>query len=81
MIKPTPPKPPPMKKYKSSLGCNIVVNEYETVDWYTEMGKPYPHHNPQPKNWLERLFMKDYELKLEESLRVNKEMSRQWPSG
>lgn len=79
MIKPTPPKPPPMKKYKYSLGCNIVVNEYETVDWYTEMGKPYPHHNPQPKSWLERLFMKDYELKLEESLRVNREMSRQWP--
>lgn len=79
MTKPEKPKPPPMKKYKSSLGCNIVVNEYETVDWYTDMGKPYPHHNPQPKNWLERLFMKDYELKLEESLMVNKEMSRQWP--
>ena len=80
MTKPEKPKPPPVIKYKYSLGCNIVVNEYETVDWYTDMGKPYPHHNPQPKNWLERLFMKDYELKLEESLKVNKEMSRQWPS-
>lgn len=79
MTKPEKPKPPPVIKYKYSLGCNIVVNEYETVDWYTEMGKPYPHHNPQPKSWLERLFMKDYELKLEESLKVNKEMSRQWP--
>lgn len=73
MTKPEKPKPPPAIKYKSSLGCNIVVNEYETVDWYTDMGKPYPHHNPQPKSWLGRLFMKDYELKLEESLRVNKE--------
>ena len=77
MTKPEPPTPPPMRKLSGSYG--VVVNEYETVDWYTEMDKPYPHHNPQPKNWLERLFMEDYELKLEESLRVNKEMSRQWP--
>lgn len=79
MNKPQPPTPPPMRKYIVNAGGEILVNEYESVDWYTEMDKLYPHHNPQPKSWLERLFMKDYELKLEESLRVNKEMSRQWP--
>lgn len=80
MNKPQPPTPPPMRKYIVNAGGEILVNEYESVEWYTNMGKPYPR-NVKAKNWLERLFIKDYELKLEETLKVNKEMSRQWPSG
>lgn len=39
MKKPEPPKPPPMRKYKSFGMGELLVNEYETVDWYTEMAK------------------------------------------
>ena len=82
MTKPDPPKPPPMKKYKSSLGCNIVVNEYETVDWYTDMGKlvdPNTLSTQLPKTWLGRLFMSEDQKMLERSLTRNRMMCTEWP--
>ena len=55
MTKPDPPKPPPMKKYKSFGWGELLVNEYETVDWYTDMGKlvdPNILSTQLPKTWL-----------------------------
>ena len=77
MSKPV-PIPPPMRKYKSFGWGETLVNEYESVEWYTNMGKLYPHE-VRDKNWLERLFMKEHEVKLEEALRVNRELCREWP--
>ena len=34
------PKPPPNRMLHPVFGW---MNEYETIDWYTEQGKRYPH--------------------------------------
>jgi len=66
-IKPKAPIPPPIR----ALLNYRWVNEWELVDWYTDMVLPYPH--PQKKlNWFEKLFKKDWQIKLEESLGRNK---------
>lgn len=66
-IKPKAPIPPPMRALRNYQW----VNEWELVDWYTNMVLPYPH--PQKKlNWWEKLFRKDWQIKFEESLERNK---------
>lgn len=66
-IKPKAPIPPPMRELKGYTW----VNEWELVDWYTNMVLAYPH--PQKKlNWFEKLFKKGWQIKLEESLDRNK---------
>lgn len=78
MIKPEPPKPPPMRKYKTGFS-DVLVNEYESVDWHTSIGKPYPYDRRFPQFWFFRLFMSEHELKLENSLKINREMCKEWP--
>lgn len=74
MNKPQPPKPPPMR----ALLNHRWVNEWELVDWYTDMSMLYPH--PQKKlNWFEKLFKKDYQIKLDKSLMGNRMMCTEWP--
>jgi len=73
-MKPQVPKPPPMRALKGYEW----VNEWELVDWYTNMQMLYPH--PQKKlNWFEKLFKKDYQIKLEHSLTRNRMMCTEWP--
>lgn len=76
--KPEPPKPPPIRKYRTGF-ADVLINEWESVDWYTSIGKPYPYERKFPKFWFFRLFMSEHELKLEKSLKVNREMCRDWP--
>lgn len=80
MNKLKPPAPPPMREYKGAYG--LRVNEYKTVDWYTEMGKLYPEDellNKLPSSWLGRLFMSEEEKMLEKSLTKNRMMCTEWP--
>jgi hypothetical protein len=82
MNKPTPPAPPPMRKYKSFGWGELLVNEYETVDWYTNMGKLVDENDlttKLPKTWLGRLFMNDHERRLEKSLSKNRMLCTEWP--
>lgn len=82
MTKPDPPKPPPMRKYKSFGWGELLVNEYETLDWYTDMGKlvdPITLSTQLPKTWLGRLFMSEDQKMLERSLTRNRMMCTEWP--
>ena len=57
------PTPPPMM----TILNHGWVNEWELVDWYTDMRIIYPH--PQKKlNWFGKVFKKDYQIRLEDSL-------------
>lgn len=76
--KPEPPKPPPMRKYRTGFS-EVLINEHEFVEWYTSIGKPYPYDKKFPQFWFFRLFMSEADLKLEKSLQVNREMCREWP--
>lgn len=68
-MKGEPPKPPPMR----ALLNYQWVNEWELVDWYTDMLILYPM--PQKKlNWFEKLFKKDWQKKLDASLSRNRMM-------
>ena len=78
MNKLEPPKPPPMRKYRTGF-ADVLINEYESVDWYTSIGKLYPHERKFHRFWFFRLFMGEHELKLEKSLKVNTEMCKEWP--
>lgn len=75
--KPEPPKPPPIRKYRTGF-ADVLINEWESVDWYTSIGKPYPYERKFPKFWFFRLFMREYEIKLEKSLKINREMYKEW---
>lgn len=78
MKKPEPPKPPPMREYSGYTR----VNEYKTVDWYTEMGKLYPDvliSTRLPKTWFGRLFMNEDQKMLERSLTKNRMLCAEWP--
>lgn len=82
MNKPKPPAPPPMREYQTKFGCDVRVNEYKTVDWYTEMGKLYPEDellNKLPSSWLGRLFMSEEQKMLQKSLTRNRMMCTEWP--
>lgn len=73
-----PPKPPPMREYSGYTR----VNEYKTVDWYTEMGKLYPDvliSTRLPKTWFGRLFMNEDQKMLERSLTKNRMLCAEWP--
>lgn len=73
-MKPEPPKPPPLRHLRGYEW----VNEYELVDWYTSIGKLYPH--PQKSsNWFLDLFKKDYHIKLDYSLTKNRMLCTEWP--
>lgn len=77
-MKPSPPKPPPMREY----GGLVRVNEYKTVDWYTEQGKLYPEvlvSTRLPTTWFGRLFMNEDQKMLEMSLTKNRMMCTEWP--
>lgn len=82
-MKPSPPLPPPCREYISVFGCDLLVNEYKTVDWYTQRGELFDEETRLvtkiPKFWLFRVFMSKDQLRLEQSLRVNREMCREWP--
>lgn len=82
-MKPSPPMPPPCREYRSSgFGGDMLVNEYKTVDWYTQRRELFNENNlvtKIPKFWLFRLFMSKDQIRLEQSLRVNREMCRRWP--
>ncbi len=77
-----PPKPPPMRELSGLYG--VLVNEYKTVDWYTDMGKLVDESTLStklPKTWFGRLFMSFDQMKLERSLMINREMCKEWPRG
>lgn len=68
-----PPKPPPLRHLRGYEW----INEYELVDWYTSIGKLYPH--PQKSsNWFLDLFKKDYHIKLDRSLSKNRILCTEW---
>lgn len=80
MRKPEPPKPPPMRELKGPYG--VLVNEYKTVDWYTEMGKLVDESTLStrlPKSWLGRLFMSEDQKMLERSLTRNRMLCTERP--
>lgn len=80
MNKPEPPKPPPMREYKGFH--SVLVNEYKTVEWYTEMGKLFDSSKlvtKIPRTWFSRLFMTEDQKKLEKALIINREMCKEWP--
>lgn len=63
---PTPPKPPPcrlMRGYEQ-------VNEYELVDWYTDLGEKYKDVVTEI-NWFDKIFMPEHKRKLLKSLEDN----------
>lgn len=81
-MKPNPPLPPPCREYQSGFGCDLLVNEYKTVDWYTQRGKLFDEIHlvtKIPKFWIFRLFMSKDQIQLEHSLRMNRDMCRKWP--
>jgi len=72
-----PPKPPPMREYRGYTR----VNEYKTVDWYTDAGKLYPEGLVSariPKTWFFRLFMTEDQKILEKSLMKNRMLCTEW---
>ena len=73
-----PPEAPPMRRYRAGF-ADVLINEWESVDWYTSIGKLYPYERKFPQFWFFRLFMSEHELKLENSLKINKEICREWP--
>ena len=80
MTKPFPPKPPPMRELKGPYG--VLVSEYKTVDWYTEMGKlvdPNTLSTKLPTTWLGRFFMSEDQKMLERSLTKNRMICTEWP--
>lgn len=80
MRKLSPPKPPPMRELKGPYG--VLVNEYKTVDWYTEMGKLVDESTLStrlPTTWFGRLFMNEDQKMLERSLTKNRMMCTEWP--
>lgn len=70
------PKPPPMRKYRTGF-AGVLINEWESVEWYTSIGKLYPHERKFPRFWFFRLFMSEHELKLENSLKINRELCKE----
>jgi hypothetical protein len=81
-MKPSLPLTPPCREYRSIFGCDLLVNEYKTVDWYTQLGKLFDESQlvtKIPKFWLFRLFMRKDQIQLEHSLRVNRDMCRKLP--
>lgn len=66
----SPPDPPPMRHMRNYNW----VNEWETVDWYTGIGKIYREVATPNKNFIEKLFGCDYKDKLTSSLKRNREM-------
>lgn len=75
-----PPKPPPMRELKGPFG--VLVNEYKTVDWYTDMGKlvdPNTLSTQLPTTWFGRLFISEDQKMLERSLTRNRMMCTEWP--
>ncbi len=77
MNKPEPPKPPPMR----CMLNYVWINEWELVDWYTSLGKPYVRINLHEgkSNWFTNLFKRDYQIKLDESLSRNRMLCTEWP--
>lgn len=63
----------------SEFNVDIAIKHRDQYYLYMRTGASGLCYAIEQFYGLERLFMKDYELKLEESLKVNKEMSRQWP--
>lgn len=76
-MKQEPPAGPPMR----NLQGYTWVNEYELVDWYTAMGKLYDKRQfyEDRFSWFMNLFKRDYEIKLEKSLRKNRMLCPEWP--
>lgn len=69
---------PPMREYNGI----VRVNEYKTVDWYTERNILYPPvliSTRLPTSWLGRLFMNNDQKMLEKSLTKNRMMCTEWP--
>ena len=77
MMKPEPPKAPPMRH----LQGYTWVNEWELVDWYTDAGKLYDRRSVYEDrwSWFFNLFKRDYQIKLEKSLMKNRMMCTEWP--
>lgn len=72
------PKPPPMREYRGL----VRVNEYKTVEWYTEQGLLYPDvlvSTRLPSTWFGRLFMSEDQRKLEKALSENRMLCTKWP--
>lgn len=78
MKKLEPPKPPPMREYRGFT----LVNEYKTVDWYTQSVKLFPENlitTRLPTTWFGRLFMNEDQKMLERSLTKNRMLCTEWP--
>lgn len=43
-----------------------------------DKGMLYPNERKFPQFWFFRLFMSEHELKLENSLKINREMCKEW---
>lgn len=79
MNKLEPSKPPPMRELSSPFG--VLVNEYRTVDWYTDMGKLVDENTLStklPKTWFGKLFMSEEQRNLKRSLTKNRMMCTEW---
>jgi hypothetical protein len=70
------PESPPMRK----LQGYTWVNEWELVDWYTSLGMLYPRKSAYSDrfSWFSRLFKRDYQIKLEYSLELNKKIYEEY---
>jgi hypothetical protein len=57
------------------------VNEWELVDWYTDMGKLYDKRSIYEDRWgwFFNLFKRVYQIKLEKSLMKNRMVCTEWP--
>lgn len=78
-MKPSPPLPPPCREYRSTFGCDLLINEYKTVDWYTQRGEIFDEAHlvtKIPNSWLFRLFMSKDQIQLAYSLDTNKRVHK-----
>lgn len=77
MNKPEPPKPLPMR----CMQGYTWVNEWELVDWYTDIGRLYDKRNMYGDrwSWFSNLFKRDYQIKLDKALSKNRMMCTEWP--
>lgn len=58
------PKPPPSRMLHPVLGW---INEYDTINWYTEQGKRYPHAVSELRMFLDRKLKEAYKKNIEET--------------
>ncbi len=61
---------PPRRLLRGCIKGWEWVNEYELVDWYTEMGRKYKEVKTEI-TWFDKIFMPEHKRKLLKSLEEN----------